>query len=135
MPIRPYLNFDGYTKEVVEYYADVFKTDKPHMMTFGQMHGAEIPPGTENLIMHAQLIIAGTPVLFSDAFPGMPLNQGNNFSLAIVSDDEQLLKDAFHQLKEGGNVTMELQETPWSKVYGYLTDKYGVGWQFNLEKA
>lgn len=133
MPLNPYLNFDGNTREVVLYYASVFGLEEPEMMTFGSQHGSELPPGTEGLIMHTKLTIAGSTLMFSDMFPGMPFQQGNNFSLALVSDDEEALKDAFHKLKEGGDVQMELQETPWSKCYGYLTDKYGVGWQFNYE--
>jgi PhnB protein len=29
-------------------------------------------------------------------------------------------------------ITMELQETFWSKCYGALADKYGVNWMFSL---
>ena len=36
------------------------------------------------------------------------------------------MKEAFQKLKEGGSVMMELQEVPWSKVYGSLTDKFNI---------
>lgn len=83
--------------------------------------------------MHAQLEIAGSRLMFSDNFPGRPFQQGNNFSLAYVSTDKAAIKDAFDKLKQGGKVELELQETSWSPYYGYLTDKYGIGWQFNYE--
>ncbi|WP_010268713.1 VOC family protein [Paenibacillus senegalensis] len=133
MPLNPYLNFDGNTREVVLYYASVFGLEEPEIITFGSQHGDELPPGSENLVMHAKLTIAGSDLMFSDTFPGMPYQQGNNISLAFVSKDEQAIRDAFHKLSEGGDVKMELQETSWSKCYGYLTDKFGIGWQFNLE--
>ena len=69
--------------------------------------------------------------MFSDVFPGMPFVKGNNISLAIVSKNIEEIKYLFNKLKEGGTVAMELQETFWSKCYGHLTDKFGIGWQFN----
>jgi len=84
------------------------------------------------LILHTRLNIFGSNVMFSDVFPGMPFVVGNNISLAVVTDNLDELQSAFHKLKEGGKVEMELQETFWSKCYGSLTDKFGVQWQFNL---
>ena len=49
--------------------------------------------------------------------------------------DLEELQGAYDRLKEGGKVLMELQETFWSKAYGYLVDKFGVGWQFNLNNS
>ncbi|MFB9273648.1 VOC family protein [Cohnella cellulosilytica] len=135
MPLNAYLNFDGNTREVVQFYAQVFGLEEPHIMTFDSMHSEEeLPPGAGSRVMHAFLNIGGGTLMFSDTFPGMPFQQGtNNFSLALVLNDENALRDAFHKLKEGGSIVMELQEVPWSKVYGSLTDKYGVSWQFSLE--
>ena len=115
---------------------EVFGTEKPQIMTFG-----ETPPNPEyplpeeakNLVMHARLTISGSNVMFSDTFPGMPFTVGNNINLAIVSKNLDEIKSSFNQLKEGGTVGMDLQETFWSKCYGQLTDKFGVNWQFNYE--
>ncbi|MDT3428909.1 PhnB protein [Paenibacillus forsythiae] len=134
MAVEAYLNFNGNCREAVEFYAQVFGTEEPKLMTFG-----EAPPNPEyplpeeakDLIMHTRLIIFGSTVMFSDVFPGMPFVAGNNISLAIVSDDIDALQSAFDKLKEGGKVGMELQETFWSKCYGSLSDKFGVEWQFN----
>lgn len=133
MPLNAYLNFDGNTREVVLYYAQVFGLPEPQLLTFGSNPDHPLPPGSEDLIMHARLTIAGSDLMFSDTFPGMPFQQGNNFSLAYVSKDENAIRDAFGKLKDGGSVQLELQETPWSKCYGQVTDKYGIQWQFSLE--
>ena|SRR5690554_2119475 len=135
MAIDVYMNFNGNCREAVEFYAQVFKTEKPQIMTFG-----ETPPNPEyplpeeakNLVMHTRLNIVGSRVMFSDVFPGMPFVQGNNISLSIISESIDEIKSYFNQLQEGGSVGMELQETFWSKCYGSLTDKFGIEWQFNL---
>ncbi|MFD2444891.1 VOC family protein [Bacillus sp. CGMCC 1.16607] len=138
MAIDVYLNFNGNCREAVEFYAEVFGTEKPQIMTFGetpQSPDYPLPEAAKNLVMHTRLNIDGSRVMFSDVFPGMPFVEGNNISLSIVNNNMDMIKSSFEKLKEGGTVRMELQETFWSKCYGSLTDKFGIEWQFNYENG
>lgn len=36
------------------------------------------------------------------------------------------------KLSDGGQALMELNEYPFSKLYGWIQDKYGVSWQLIL---
>lgn len=138
MAIEVYLNFNGNCREAAEFYAEVFNTEKPKIMTFGESNqdpNFEIPEEAKNLVMHTRLNIFGSRVMFSDTWPGSPFTVGNNITLAVITDDEASLRSAFDRLKEGGEVKMELQETFWSKAYGSLTDKFGIIWQFNLDSG
>lgn len=136
MAIDVYINFNGNCREAVEFYAQVFSTEAPRIMTFG-----EAPPNPEfplseeakNLVMHTELQICGGRVMFSDVFPGMEFNQGNNITLVIISKNQDEITSFFNKLKEGGKVNLDLQETFWSKWYGMVTDKFGIGWQLSLE--
>ena len=136
MSVDVYINFNGNCREAVEFYAQVFGTETPQIMTFG-----ETPPNPEfplpeeakNLVMHTRLNIEGSNVMFSDVFPGMPFVEGNNISLAVVNKNMDEIKSIFNKLKEGGTVVMDLQETFWSKLYGQVTDKFGIIWQFNYD--
>jgi PhnB protein len=138
MSVDVYLNFNGNCREAAEYYAEVFGTEKPQIMTFG-----EAPPNPEyplpeeakNLVMHARLTISGSNVMFSDVFPGMPFVAGNNISLTVVSKNMDEIKSPFNKMKVDSNVGMELQETFWSKCYGQLTDKFGINWQFSYDNG
>ncbi|WP_232696470.1 VOC family protein [Brevibacillus daliensis] len=135
MSVDAYLNFNGNCREAVEYYAEVFGTEKPEMMTFGETPPSPeftLPEEAKHLIMHTRLSISGSNIMFSDVFPGMPFVVGNNISLAIVSNNKDEIQSIFTKLKEGGTVGMELQETFWSKYYGMVTDKFGITWQLNL---
>ena len=137
MPLQAYVNFNGNCLEAVEYYAEVFGTEKPEIMFFKDVPEGEDFPLTEetkDLVLHTSLDIAGSTVMFSDVPPGMPLVTGNNISLMMLSTDAAKIRSIYNRLKEdGGTVEMELQETFWSKLYGYVTDKFGVGWQFSHE--
>ncbi len=138
MAVDVYLNFNGNCREVVNFYAEVFGTEEPKIMTFG-----ETPPNPEyplpeeakDLVMHTRLNISGSNVMFSDVFPGMTFIKGNNITLAFVSKDLDEIKSVFSKLKEGGKVGMELQETFWSKCYGQITDKFGIEWLFNFDNG
>ncbi|MUT65395.1 VOC family protein [Paenibacillus sp. NEAU-GSW1] len=135
MSLDVYLNFNGNTREAVLFYAEVFGTEPPQIMTFGetpQDPSYPLPEEAKNLVMHTRLNILGSNVMFSDVFPGMPFTAGNNISLSVVSQNLEEVQSLFHKLKEGGNIRMELQETFWSKCYGSLTDKFGIEWQFNF---
>ena len=134
MAIEAYIYFNGNCREAVEFYAQVFRTDKPQIMTYG-----DAPPNPEfalseeakNLVLHSQLNISDSNIMFSDVYPSMPFVIGNNISLTIVSADIDEIKSSFNKLKEGGRVEMDLQKTFWSKLYGNLIDKYGINWQFS----
>ena len=138
MAVDVYLNFNGNCREAVEFYAEVFNTEKPDIMTFGESPQSpeyKLPEEAKDLVMHTRLNISGSNVMFSDTFPGSPFIQGNNISLAFVGKNEEEIRSAFDKLKEGGSVGMELQETFWSKCYGSLKDKFGIEWQFSHESA
>lgn len=138
MAINAYLNFNGNCREAVGFYADVFGAGEPQIMTFGDLPPNQehpVPEGAKMLVMHARLDVFGGTLMFSDTFPGMPYAQGDNISLSLTSNDKGALEAAYEQLKVGGRVTMEPQETFWSKYYGSVTDKFGIQWQFSLEES
>ncbi len=138
MAIEAYLNFNGNCREAVEFYAQVFGAEKQQMMTYGDSPpepNFTIPEEGKALIIHTQLKVNGSNIMFADVFPGMPFVAGNNISLTLISKDIDEIKSLFGKLKEGGTVGMDLQETFWSKCYGSLTDKFGIPWQFSHDSG
>jgi PhnB protein len=134
MAVSLYLNFNGNCREAVDFYADVFNVEKNEVMTFGegpQNPENPLPKEAENLIMHTFLNISGMKIMFSDTLPGMMFKTGNNINITILESDTEKIKSWFDKMKVGGSVEMDLQQTFWSKLYGSLTDKFGVPWQFS----
>lgn len=134
MAVQIYINFNGNCKEAVEFYSEVFETEKPQILTFGTAPGNEsfnLPEGSADRVMHTELKISDSTIMFSDILPGMPFNQGNNMSLTVVTNSEEKVRKYFDGLKKDGSVYMELQETFWSKCYGSVTDKFGILWQLS----
>lgn len=132
MSVEAYINFNGNCREAVDFYAGVFNAGQPRFMFYGDMppeEGFPLTEATRNLVLHVNLQIAGSTVMFSDVPPGLPFVMGNNISLVINSNDTDLLKSLYEKLQDGGSVGMELKETFWSRLYGFVTDRFGIGWQ------
>jgi len=138
MAVNAFLSFDGNCREAVGFYAAVFGKAEPRILTFGGTpHRTDepLPEDARHRVMYTSLEVCGSTVMFSDTFPGRPYITGNNISVAVVSKDAGEVKTIFDKLKVGGTVELELQETPWSKCYGTLTDKFGVPWQLSHDSG
>jgi PhnB protein len=129
--LYPYLNFNGNTKVAIDFYCQVFDLDDPQIMTYG--NDPQIPEMMKDWIMHAQLMINGTRVMFSDAIPSDPVVEGNNVTLMLVHDDPAVLERWFNRLSDGADLWQPLQKTFFSELYGSLQDRFGIVWQFNCE--
>lgn len=140
MAIDMFVLFKGNCREAVEFYAEVFKTEKPYIMTYGDTPpepGEEFPEFEEvkDMVMQASLNINGSNMMFQDILPSMPVTVGSNINLTLGLTDMDEIKSIFTKLREGGIVNMDLQETFWSKLYGSVTDKFGIPWQFNYVES
>jgi PhnB protein len=134
MGVSLFINFNGNCREAVEFYAEVFGSEKPKVMTFGEMPQDPkypLPEEAKDLLGYAQVAIQDFMLMCSDVPPGMPFMQGNNIAISIGSKDMEQIESLFNKMKVGGTVTMELQETFWSKKYGMLVDKFGIPWMFS----
>lgn len=136
MKLNPYFDFNGNAEEAVLFYASVFDV-KPDMMRFRDApdHDPVLAndPVMMDRILHAHLLVDGTSLMFSDVPPGYAYAVGNNVSLNLTTDDREKLERWFTRLSEGANVVTPLSTTFWSPAYGYLIDRFGNGWMFNLE--
>ncbi len=136
MNLHIYLNFNGNTTEVVEFYAHALGLEMPKILKFSDLPTTEDEPFISNeindLVLHAKLKIGDSAIEFSDIFPGMNLVEGNNFSIAVSFSREYEIINAYNNLIEGAvNVFEPLGETIWAEQYAYLVDKYNIPWMLS----
>jgi len=132
--IKPYIAFKGNCKEAIDFYKDVLGGEILFSQTYGEspMKGM----GNDDAIMHTSIKIGDSVIMACDnPSEEHPVSVGNNISLAIGSDDVAAADKMFNELADGGKVTMPMQETFWAERFGMLTDKFGINWMFNCEKA
>ena len=130
--LTTYLIFNGNCREAMSFYAQCLGAEL-RQMTFADMPG-DAPKDAKDRIMHARLTKGSAVLMASDNMPGMPFQQGNNFSVSVNCDSPQESETLFRAFSEHGTVTMPLQETFWAARFGMLTDRFGINWMFNVDK-
>jgi PhnB protein len=136
MYIQPYLFFDGRCQEALDYYVSALGAKVEMSMRFKDspqpaQHG-QMPPGSENNVMHASFRIGDTVVMASDGYgKGKPVFQGFALSLSVTSPAEA--DRYFSALAKGGTITQPLTQTFFSHSFGMVTDKFGVPWMVVVE--
>ena len=133
MKLNPYLHFEGYSEEVLNFYRDVFDGEILMLSRYGD-GPMQVDEDWKNKIMHARLKFGDSLIMVSDGPKGFKTTTGGNIQLSVEMDDENKMNEVFNKLAEGGKITMPLQDTFWGARFGMLTDKYGTGWMFNHEK-
>ncbi|MGW6444166.1 VOC family protein [Lentzea sp. NPDC055074] len=127
--LNPYLSFDGQARQAMEFYQSVFGGELK-MNTFGEFGMQDTPQADQ--IMHAQLeTTLGYTIMAADTPPGMEYRSGSSITVSL-SGDEDVLRDYFTALAEGGKVGTPLEKQMWGDEYGDLVDKFGVSWMVNL---
>jgi len=128
-----YLTFNGNARQAMEFYKECLGGEL-FMMPFSEAPG-DFPKEAKDRIMHATLRNGAVALMASDAMPGMPFQQGTNFSISVVPESVEEEEKLFTAVAKNGKITMPLQDTFWGAHFGMVTDQFGIQWMFNLEKG
>ena len=130
MSIEPYLFFDGRCEEAINFYKSALGARVEMLMRFKdspEPSQMELPPGSEDKVMHLSFLIGDTKVMASDGMcQGKPSFEG--FSLSIAVPDMAEAERKFNALAEGGQVQQPLVKTFFSPGFGMVADRFGVSW-------
>ena len=133
MQFHPYLTFNGTCAQAMPFYQRVLGGQMEPMMKFkdAPQQCDQTPPGSDELIMHACLVLDGSMLMASDNMPGQPYAGMNGFAVTMTYPTADAAREIFGALAEGGQVTMPLAETFWAEIFGAVTDRFGTPWLIN----
>lgn|GEM_PF-276732 len=134
--VEPFLNLNGKCNEAIDFYEKVFDGQKKTIMRYKEAPPNPyypIPDELKDLILYAEMNIKGTNVHFSDTQQNVV--PGNMISMAITLASVEEVTSTFNQLKVEGEILMELEPNFFSPMYGWVKDKYGVGWQLICQRS
>ena len=130
-----YVSFNGNTEEAFNFYKSVLGGKITSLQRFSDSpHGSQMADADKNKIMHIALEAPnGVRLMGNDHldFMGGPFMAGNNFSLSLHPDSEQMADKLFVDLSAGGTVTVPMSKAPWGDYFGMFTDKFGIKWMIN----
>ena len=114
--ITPCLWYNGGAEEAADLYCSVFADAKV----------------TAKSPIVIGINVAGQSITLLD---GGPMYQPNpSISFFYICETEKDLERIWTAFTKEGSVLMPLDTYPWSKKYGWVTDKFGVSWQIALGK-
>lgn len=112
--ISPCLWFDGKSKEAADFYCTVF--------------------GNSKIVFESPMVvnfeIEGFPITALNGGPAFSINPSISLFVYCTTDEE--IHSLWDKLLQGGTAMMNLNEYPWSKKYGWVSDKFGMTWQLML---
>ncbi len=112
--LYPCLWFNGQAKEAANLYASAFDDSK---IT------------SENPLV-VMFELNGMKFMGLNGGPQFNINPSISFFIFCNSREE--VERKWNILSEGGNVLMALDKYPWSEMYGWCQDKFGVNWQLMI---
>lgn len=131
--IETYIITNGNGLEALDFYLDVFEAKLLSKMLWKD-GVPNCPKEHENLLLNAQLEVNGIRIMISDENPNNEYKVGYNITPTIITNSVEESKKIYDKLsKDAKEISMELQETFWSKAYANLIDKYNVMWQISTE--
>lgn len=135
MHLNTQLAFRGNCAEALRFYAATLGGKLTFSMTYGESPAAaHVPKEMASQIIHARLDVAGHTLMGMDAPPDR-YHTPQGFDVAVDITDPDEAGRVFRALAEGGSVTMPFQQTFWAHRFGMCTDRFGIPWMINCEKA
>ena len=128
------LHFDnGKAQEALDFYSNIFnyKVLPAEVARYSHMDPNAPEP---NWIAYSEIIVFGNRIMISDCPPDRQEGSFSGFSICIALKDKEEITKLYNAFKEDGVVLFELSETMWAEVYGMVKDKFGLAWQFILER-
>ncbi len=127
--VSTFLMFDGQAEQAMLFYVSLFR--RAEIGSVERWGAGE--QGAEGSIKRAHFRLAGHELICFDS----PIKHDFTFtpaiSLFVECEDEAELDSAFEQLSSGGQVFMPLDNYGFSRKFGWVSDRFGVSWQLNLD--
>jgi len=128
--IKTFLMFDGRCEEAINFYVSLFRDAAvTNIRRFGPGEA-----GAEGSVMQASFAVNGQTFMGVDS----PVKHGFTFTPAMSlfdCADEAEIDELFARLSDGGQIFMPLDKYPFSRKFGWLSDRFGVSWQLNWQNG
>ncbi len=127
--LRPFLMFTGQAQEAMSFYVSLF----PGGTIDDVVRYGPGGPGPEGTVMKASFTVAGQTILCTDTFVKHAFSFTPSFSLFAQCESDAQIERLAAALAAGGQMLMPLDNYGFSRRFTWVSDRYGVSWQLNLD--
>ncbi len=125
--ITPNLWFDREAEEAANLYASIFKNSRVGDIVRAGKAGFEIHGLPEGTVMTVAFEIEGCRFVAINGGPLFKFTPAISFLVACRTKEE--VRSLWEKLSAGGSELMELGAYPFSELYAWVRDGYGLSWQ------
>jgi predicted 3-demethylubiquinone-9 3-methyltransferase (glyoxalase superfamily) len=118
--ITPHLWFDKEAMDAAEFYSSTFPNSRITNVTTLY----DTPSGDCDVVSFE---LFGQPFMAISAGPLFKFNPSVSFAISCETKEE--VEGLWKELSAGGSTLMPLDAYPFSDLYGWTEDKYGLSWQ------
>jgi PhnB protein len=125
MRLDLYVNYRGTCEAAFRFYAEHLGGRVTGLVRHSEQPNPNIPPDWSDKVLHARIEIAGTVLMGADIPHAEPMRSAY---LSLSFDSAADAERAYALLKEGGDVFMKLEQTPFANRFAMLRDRFGTSW-------
>jgi PhnB protein len=133
--MNPHLSFDGQCEAAFKFYEKCLAAQLGAIFRYaGTPISGQVPPEWRDKVMHGSLTVGEQVLTGGDVVPAQYDNP-RGFSLSLQLTDTREVERIFHGLADGGRVTVPLEKTFWSPLFGMVVDRFGIPWLINCTES
>ncbi len=133
MQVSTYLSFNGQCEAAFKFYERCLGAQPGPLFRYaGSPMADQAPAGWADKVMHGSVTVGGLVLMGADVAPER-YEPPTGFSLSVQIQSTADAERIFHDLAEGGAVTLPLEKTFWAARFGMVVDRFGVPWMVNCE--
>jgi predicted 3-demethylubiquinone-9 3-methyltransferase (glyoxalase superfamily) len=128
--VTTFLMFTGQAEAAMKLYTSLFKQSEIlHITRYGANEA-----GAEGSVQHATFTLNAQEFMCIDSSPVHAFTFTPSMSLYVRCETEEEIDRVFATLSQDGQILMPLDRYPFSQKFGWLSDRFGVSWQLNLDQ-
>ncbi len=132
--ITPFLWYDTQAEDAARFYTSTFKNSKMGSVTKYNDASAKASGMKPGSAMTVSFQIAGQKFTALNGGPVFKFTHANSFFVQCETENE--IDMLWEKLSENSpKIFWPLKEYPFSKKYGWVTDKFGLSWQLNFTNS
>ena len=127
MKVLANIDFDGDCREAFTTYASILGGKIRAMISHRDMPGMSNGMSEDRLdrIVHAWTDVGDQSLMGQDM---QDFSGRKGMNVTVQADTIEEARRIFDSLVEGGSTMIAFGPQPWSKGFGFLTDRFGVNW-------
>ena len=125
MRLDIYVNYRGNCEEAFRYYERHLGGTITGIVRHGERPNPALPADWKDKVLHARIEIGSTVLMGADIAQAEPMRSAY---LTLSLDREEDAERTYALLTDGGEIFMQMAQTPFANRFAMLRDRFGTSW-------